>query len=358
MARRNWRRSVGGCADPPASAILFARWPAGHGLTGTPPSPIPRQLQKPDPNMKKTLWLAGLAASMMILPVSVGAGPMTPAPNAANLQLASVHAAIAPLQSSAPLYEKFADNPAPIASVTKLMTAMVVLDSGEPMDEWLRIVERSDAPPKNSFSRIRIGSEAKRGDLLRITLMSSENLASYLLAQNHPGGLDAFIVAMNAKARSLGMTQTRFVDPSGLWPENVASASDLVKMVEAAYGYPEIREMSTGSQHRVHFRGPRYSLDYGNTNALVNSSRWDVHLSKTGFLNEAGRCLVMVADVGSGPVVMVLLDSLGSRTPLGDAGRIRRWLETGSGGAIAGAALDYERSRSAALTAGASALSH
>jgi len=308
--------------------------------------------------MKKTLWLAGLVTGITALTVSAGAGPLTPAPNAANLQLASVHAAVAPLQSSAPLYEKFADNPAPIASVTKLMTAMVVLDSGAPMDEWLQIVQRSDDPPKNAFSRMRIGSEARRSDLLRITLMSSENLASYVLAQNHPGGLDAFIAAMNAKAHALGMTQTRFVDPSGLWPENVASASDLVKMVEAAYAYPEIREMSTGSQHRVHFRGPRYSLDYGNTNALVHSSRWDVHLSKTGYLNEAGRCLVMVADVGGDPLVMVLLDSLGTRTPLGDAGRIRRWLETGNGGAVAGAALDYERSRIAALTAEASAQSH
>ncbi|TVP81072.1 D-alanyl-D-alanine endopeptidase [Thioalkalivibrio sp.] len=307
--------------------------------------------------MKKTLWLAGVVTGLVTLAVSAAAGPVTPAPNAANLQLASVHAAVAPLQSSAPLFEKFADSPAPIASVTKLMTAMVVLDSGAPMDAWLQIVQRSDDPPKNAFSRMRVGSEARRSDLLRITLMSSENLASYVLAQNHPGGLDAFIAAMNDKARALGMTQTRFVDPSGLWPENVASASDLVKMVEAAYAYPEIREMSTGSQHRVHFRGPRYSLDYGNTNALVSSSRWDVHLSKTGYLNEAGRCLVMVADVGNGPLVMVLLDSLGTRTPLGDAGRIRRWLETGNGGAVAGAALDYERGRIAALTAEASAQS-
>ncbi|MFO8005421.1 D-alanyl-D-alanine endopeptidase [Thioalkalivibrio sp.] len=308
--------------------------------------------------MKKTLWLAGLLTGIITLPVLAGAGAVTPTPNPANLQLASVHAAVAPLQSSAPLYEKFADNPSPIASVTKLMTAMVVMDSGEPMDEWLGIVKRSDNPPKNSFSRMRIGSEAKRGDLLRITLMSSENLAAYVLARNHPGGLDAFIAAMNAKARTLGMTQTRFVDPSGLWPENVASASDLVKMVAAAYGYPEIREMSTGSQHRVHFRGPRYSLDYGNTNALVRSSRWDVQLSKTGYLNEAGRCLVMVADIGGGPLVMVLLDSLGSRTPLGDAGRIRRWLETGSGGSVAEAALDYERDRIAVLTAEAPQQTH
>jgi serine-type D-Ala-D-Ala endopeptidase (penicillin-binding protein 7) len=354
------RLDIRGVPESLPSAILCASRPPGHGHTETPPTSTAKQLQNPEPNMKKTLWLAGVAAGIITVLASttVGAGPTTPAPNASNLQLASVHAAVVPLASNAPLYEKLADSPAPIASVTKLMTAMVVLDSGAPMDAWLPIVERSDNPPKNAFSRMRIGSEARRSDLIRITLMSSENLASYVLAQNHPGGLDAFIAAMNAKARALGMTQTRFVDPSGLWPENVASASDLVRMVEAAYGYPEIREMSTGSQHRVHFRGPTYSLDYGNTNALVSSSRWNVHLSKTGYLNEAGRCLVMVADVGTGPLVMVLLDSLGTRTPLGDAGRIRRWLETGNGGTVAGAALDYERGRIAALTAEASAQSH
>lgn len=273
----------------------------------------------------------------------------TPLPDPAELQLASVHAAVAPLDSGGMLYAKFADRPVAIASITKLMTAMVVLDSGQPLDERLPILERQDNPPKNSFSRLRPGSEARRGDLLGITLMSSENLAAYVLARHHPGGREAFIEAMNDKARALDMHQTRFVDPSGLWPENRASAQDLLKMVRAAYAYPEIREMSTGSSRRVHFRSPRYSLDFGNTNALVHSSRWDLKLSKTGYINEAGRCLVMVADVGGEPMAMVLLDSFGTRTPLGDAGRIRRWLETGSGGAVAGAALDYERRRAAAL---------
>jgi serine-type D-Ala-D-Ala endopeptidase (penicillin-binding protein 7) len=270
-------------------------------------------------------------------------------PSAANLRLASVHAAVAPLAQGAPLFSKLADTAVPIASITKVMTAMVALDSGLPMDEWLTIVERAEKPPKNAYSRMRIGSRATRRDLLRITLMSSENLAAYVLARNHPGGVAGFVNAMNAKAQALGMTRTRFVDPAGLWPENHSSAADLVRMVQAAYRYPEIREMSTTSQHRVHFRDPGYTLNYGNTNALVNSSRWDVHLSKTGYLTEAGRCLVMVADVGGEPMVLVLLDSLGSRTPLGDAGRIRRWLETGSGGAVAGEALDYERARRAEI---------
>lgn len=304
--------------------------------------------------MKRTPWLAAFAAGIMIVLAST-AVVAEPGPAGSSLQLASVHAAVAPLRAETPLYNKYADHPVPIASVTKLMTAMVVLDSGESPDEWLQITERSDDPPKNAYSRIRIGSEARRHDLLRITLMASENLAAYVLAQNHPGGRDAFVVAMNDKARAIGMTQTRFVDPSGLWPENVASASDLLTMLEAAYGYPEIRQMSTMSRHRVHFRSPRYSLDYGNTNALVSSSRWNVHLSKTGYLDESGRCLVMVADVDGKPTMMVLLDSFGTRTPLGDAGRIRRWLETGDGGTIAGAALDYQRRRVSALTTEASA---
>ena len=295
--------------------------------------------------MKRLSRTAVLATLQCLLLLPLGVMASTPVPNATNLQLASVHAAVAPLASGEPLYTKFADTPVPIASITKVMTAMVVLDSGQSLDERLTVVERSVKPPKNAYTRIRIGSDAKRSDLLRITLMSSENLAAYVLAQNFPGGLDAFVAAMNAKARDLGMHHTRFVDPAGLWPENHSTAADLVRMVQAAHRYPLIREMSTTSQHDVHFRNPRYSLSYGNTNSLVRSPRWDVHLSKTGFLNEAGRCLVMVTEVQGEPMVMVLLDSLGSRTPLGDAGRIRRWLETGDGGAVAADALNYERSR-------------
>ncbi|AHE97718.1 D-alanyl-D-alanine endopeptidase [Thioalkalivibrio paradoxus] len=304
--------------------------------------------------MKNTLWAAVLAGTLMLVlwPITASASGIPAGHNASALQLGSVHAAVVDLETGDPLYSKFADRAVPIASITKLMTAMVVLDSGQPLDEWLEITQRSDDPPKNAYSRIRIGSQATREDLLRITLMSSENLAAYVLGRNHPGGMEAFVADMNAKARALGMEQARFVDPSGLWPENHASASDLVKMVEAAYRYPAIREMSTTSRYRVHFRNPRYSLDYGNTNSLVSSARWNVALSKTGYLKEAGRCLVMVAEVAGQPRVMVLLDSLGTRTPLGDAGRIRRWIETGTGGAVAGAAQDYERQRTATLTAG------
>ena len=176
--------------------------------------------------------------------------------------------------------------------------------------------------------------------------MSSENLASNNLARHFPGGLKAFVAAMNTKAASLGMTNARFDDPTGLSTLNQASATDLWKMTLAAYQYDTLREYSTTHQHTVQFRNPRYALAYGNTNPLIASSRWDVSLSKTGYLLEAGRCLTMVTEVDGQPLAMILLNSLGSRSPLGDAGRVRRWLETGEPGTVAGAARDYERAAS------------
>jgi serine-type D-Ala-D-Ala endopeptidase (penicillin-binding protein 7) len=268
----------------------------------------------------------------------------TPPPDA--LHLASVHALVGGLHDG-PLFMKHAERQVPIASITKLMTAMVILDAGQPLDEWVTIVERDRPAPANAWTRLRIGSEARRGDLLRISLMSSENLATHVLARNYPGGVDAFVAEMNAKARSLGMTQTRFADATGLSTDNRSTARDLVKLARAAYDYETIREFSVTGQYDVRFRQPRYTLSYANTNPLTRSERWDVALSKTGYLNDAGRCPVMVATVGDEPLVFVLLDSYGMRSPIGDAGRVRRWLETGASGPVAGAARDYERQRSA-----------
>jgi D-alanyl-D-alanine endopeptidase (penicillin-binding protein 7) len=260
------------------------------------------------------------------------------------VQLASVHAAIGNLQSGKLLYRKNADLSVPIASVTKLMTAMVVLDGGQPLDEWLPILGWQEKTGKNAYSRIRVDSESRRDQLLKIALMSSENLASHTLARHYPGGLEAFVAAMNDKAISLGMNSSRFDDPTGLSVGNVSSAHDLWKMLAAAYEYDLIRAYSTTYQYQAAFKGPRYGLAYGNTNPLTASSRWDVKLSKTGYLKEAGRCLVMVVDVDGESIGMVFLNSFGTRTPLGDAGRARRWLTTGESGRVAGAALDYERS--------------
>jgi serine-type D-Ala-D-Ala endopeptidase (penicillin-binding protein 7) len=270
-------------------------------------------------------------------------------PSPDNLQLASVNAVVVDLSSGATLYRKHADIPVPIASVTKLMTAMVVLDSGERLDEWLTIVDWDHDLNKNAYSRLRIGSEARRSELLRIALMSSENLATNVLARHHPGGFAGFVAAMNDKATALGMTDTTFVDPAGLSPDNRASADDIGRMVRAAHGYDDIRKLSTGYQHTARFQKPRYALGYGNTNPLVASSRWSLELTKTGYLREAGRCLVMVTEVGERPIAMVLLNSFGTRTPLGDAGRVRRWLTSGQSGGVAGPALEYERRTTQAL---------
>lgn len=263
-------------------------------------------------------------------------------PDPSGLQLASIGAAVAPVDAQAPVYAKREDWIMPIASVTKLMTALVVLESGADLDEWLTVERRHFPAANNAFSRIRPGSEARRRDLLQIAVMSSENYAAYLLARHHPDGYDAFINAMNEKASALGMTKTHFVDSSGLSESNVSTASDLLKLAQAAYANSTLRELSGDGRHTVHFRNPEYSLYYGNTNPLVHSSRWNVALTKTGYLNEAGRCLVMVADIEGEPTAIVLLNSFGTRTPLGDAGRVRRWLETGQGGSVASAAVRYE----------------
>lgn len=280
--------------------------------------------------------------------------PATPfasaeAPPEGGLELASVNAVVTDVESGKVLFRKYADVAVPIASVTKLMTAMVVLDGGQPLDEWLTIVDWNHKMQKNAYSRLRIGSEARRGELLQIALMSSENLATNVLASHYPGGYDGFVAAMNAKAEALGMSHSRFVDPAGLSPENRASADGLARMARAAYGYPALRSLSTEYQHTAQFRAPRYTLPYGNTNPLVASSRWQVGLTKTGYLKEAGRCLVMVAEVDGRELVLVLMNSLGSRSPLGDAGRVRRWLTTGQGGSVAPAARDYEREQVRAL---------
>ena len=284
-----------------------------------------------------------------IVVASPAASAPDQAPRPENLELASVHAVVMDLGSGETLYQKHADIAVPIASVTKLMTALVVVESGQPQDEWLTIVDWNKNLSKNAYSRLRVGSEAQRGELLRIALMSSENLATNVLASHHPGGFDGFVAAMNAKAQALGMTRSRFVDPAGLSPENRSTANDLALLVKAAYEADGIRELTTQYQHTAGFRNPRYTLPYGNTNPLVASSRWELELTKTGYLTEAGRCLVMVTRIDDRPIAMLMLNSFGTRTPLGDAGRIRRWLTTGDGGTVAGAARDYERRHAQAL---------
>jgi D-alanyl-D-alanine endopeptidase (penicillin-binding protein 7) len=283
-------------------------------------------------------WV-GLIAAVMF---SIGSASGQP-PTDDGIQLASVHAVVGNLASDEIVYAKRDEIVVPIASLTKLMTAMVVLDGGQDLEEWIPIVPRRSSTGKNGYSRLRVDSESTRGQLLRLALMSSENLASWVLATHYPGGVDAFTRAMNDKAGRLGMERTHFDDPTGLSLGNRSTATDLWKMVRAAYRYDAIREYSTTYQFHAIFRNPRYALDFGNTNPLTASSKWEVALTKTGYLDEAGRCLAMVAEIDGEPYGIVLLNAFGTRTPLGDAARVRRWLRTGSSGTVAGAALEYER---------------
>jgi D-alanyl-D-alanine endopeptidase (penicillin-binding protein 7) len=228
-----------------------------------------------------------------------------------------------------PLIDKNSNAVVPIASISKLMMAMVTLDAKMPLTDTIIVTDEDRDYEKGTGSRLSVGSRLSREDMLHIALMSSENRAAAALSRYYPGGRPAFVAAMNKKAHDLGMTDTHFDDPTGLNYHNVSSGRDLVKMVEAAYKYPLIRNFSTTSSYDVDTG--RRRLHYGSTNSLVRSAAWDIGLQKTGFINEAGECLVMQTTIHSRPVVMVLLDSVGKYSRTADAQRVRTWLlQTGA----------------------------
>lgn len=229
-------------------------------------------------------------------------------------------------QSGHTLFAKNVDQVVPIASITKLMTAMVVIDAGLPLTERIAISNDDKDLIKGTRSRLRIGTVLTRQELLHLALMASENRAAEALSRVYPGGTSAFVAAMNQKAVELGMWRTRFVDGTGLSSDNVSTAQDLTKMVAAAYQYPLIREFTTDSGLTVQANGR--PMNYSNSNRLVKSHEWQIGLSKTGYISEAGRCLVMQAKIAGKPVIIVLLDSWGKLTRIGDANRIKRWMET------------------------------
>jgi D-alanyl-D-alanine endopeptidase (penicillin-binding protein 7) len=242
-----------------------------------------------------------------------------------ELDLASNVALVVDQESSTVLFAKNSTAVLPIASLTKLMTALVVMEAGQAMDELLTVTTDDIDRIKGTGSRLHIGARLSRDEMLHIALMSSENRAASALGRHYPGGLSAFVAAMNRKAAELGMMDSRFVEPTGLSSENVSSARDLVKLVMAAYEYPLLRKYSTGDEAAV-IPG-RHTLKYRNSNRLVGNPDWEIGLQKTGYISEAGRCLVMQAVIEGRPVVMVFLDSKGKLSRLGDAGRIRKWLE-------------------------------
>jgi D-alanyl-D-alanine endopeptidase (penicillin-binding protein 7) len=248
--------------------------------------------------------------------------------NPGKLKLRSA-AALVVDESGNEVYAKQANEPMPIASITKLMTAMVILDGDLPMQEKISITKDDRDLIQLTGSRLEYGARLSRGELLQLALMASENRAANALARTWPDGRKAFIAAMNRKAQSLRMQGSRFSDPAGLDAGNVASARDLVKMVRAAMRYPFIRKATTTRSISVRPYKGRGELHYVNTNRLLKNDTWEIQLSKTGYLNEAGRCLAMQAEIVDHPLVIVLLNSFGKLTPFGDSNRIRKWIEGG-----------------------------
>jgi D-alanyl-D-alanine endopeptidase (penicillin-binding protein 7) len=226
---------------------------------------------------------------------------------------------------SSVLYSRNSDVPMPIASITKLMTALVVLDAKQPLDEPIQITDADRDLPKSSVSRLTVGTTLTRGDLMHLALMASENRAAHALGSNYPGGLPAMVAAMNAKAAELGMTNSHFVDPTGLSSQNVASPEDLSKLVIAASHNSTIREFSTDRRYAVKVR--RHMVEYRNTDNLVANPTWNIVVQKTGYIAEAGKCLVLAAVIEGRSIVIVLLDSLGKYTRVADAKRIKTWME-------------------------------
>ncbi|KXU79686.1 D-alanyl-D-alanine endopeptidase [Aeromonas enteropelogenes] len=258
----------------------------------------------------------------------LGLPAVSAAPNPAKLDIRSSSALVVDVNTGKTLYQKNATKVRPIASITKLMTALVVLDARQDLAQTLTIDKEDLDRVKHTHSRIRMGTKVTRRDALHLALMSSENRMASALARHYPGGRSAFIRAMNNKARQLGMRQTHFYDATGLSTRNVSTAQDLGKLVTAAYRQPLIRQFTQDEHREMRFQAPSYSLMFNNTNPLVKNPDWDVRLSKTGFTDEAGRCLVMRAKPDSRELAIVLLNSVGKLTPVGDANRIRKWLRS------------------------------
>ncbi|ATY78997.1 D-alanyl-D-alanine endopeptidase [Aeromonas veronii] len=275
------------------------------------------------------MWCRIRAAALVVgLMGMLGLPAVSAAPNPAKLEVRSSSALVMDVKTGKTLYQKNATKVRPIASLTKLMTALVVLDAKQNLNQIITIDKNDLDRVKHTHSRIRMGTKVTRRDALHLALMSSENRMASALARHYPGGRSAFVRAMNNKARQLGMRNTHFYDSTGLSTRNVSTAQDLGKLAAAAYRQPLIRQFTQDENREMRFSAPAYSLMFNNTNPLVKNPDWDVRLSKTGFTDEAGRCLVMRAKPDSRELAIVLLNSVGKRTPIGDANRIRKWLKS------------------------------
>ena len=284
-------------------------------------------MQQQDRQIHHLEKIVAVCALVAVLFLTVGFAQADDKADAHALLLHSAVALVKDARTGEVILDKNSDTVAPIASITKLMTAMVTLDADLSLDDMVVITKEDIDRIKGTTSRLRVGAMLTRRDLLRLALMASENRAAAALSRAYPGGREAFIAAMNRKATVLGMWQTEFVDGTGLSSRNVSTAEDLGRLVRAAYGYPLIREFSTDSEHTVTLAGGQ-KLQYTNSNRMVKNPNWEIGLSKTGYISEAGRCLVLQAMIQSRPIIIVLLHSWGTLTRIGDANRIRRWMET------------------------------
>jgi D-alanyl-D-alanine endopeptidase (penicillin-binding protein 7) len=303
-------------AAPSGKAVTKKRKPSASA-----PKSAARKASSKAPTQTKTSYAAKPVARRPSIGQVIGLHEVDD-----PLDLRSSVALVVDQRSGATLFAKNAQAVLPIASITKLMTAMVVLDAQLPLDEQLEISEADIDTEKHTSSRLRPGTRLSRSELLNLALMASENRAANALGRHYPGGLEAFVDAMNAKARAIGMDSSSFSEPTGLSSRNVSSALDLSRMVAAAFDYPLIREYSTAP--RLMVEAGRRSVGYRNTNRLVDNPEWDIALQKTGYISEAGSCLVMYVNVEGRPMVLVLLDAAGVRSRFGDAQRIRSWLES------------------------------
>ena len=269
---------------------------------------------------RPALWLALAGPLLAMFAFSATSRAAASIPN-----LKSNSVLIVDQSDASVLYSRNSSIPAPIASITKLMTSLVVLDAKQPLEQPLEITPAETNLPLGGSSRLSVGTVLTRGDLMHLALMSSENRAAHALGVNYPGGLPALVKAMNAKARVLGMTTARFVDPTGLSSDNVASPEDLSKLVLAASRNARIREFSTDESYTVRVR--RHLVEFHNTDNLVKNPAWKIIVQKTGYITEAGKCLVMEAVIEGRNVVIVLLDSAGKLTRVADAKRVKSWME-------------------------------
>jgi D-alanyl-D-alanine endopeptidase (penicillin-binding protein 7) len=278
-----------------------------------------------------------LIVAVLISVFALGAGAADkPARKSSRPEVRSAIALVVDGNNGEVIFEQKPTQVAPIASITKLMTALVIIDGQQPLDEIIELKPADRWKGKGAHSRLPIGAKISRGDLLKLALMASENRAAHVLARVYPGGKPAFVKTMNLKAKALGMTRTRFADASGLSNLNVSSARDLAKLVAAVSRDSRIREFSTLPSLEVRIN-KRQTLVYRNTNLLIGKSDWDIVVQKTGFTNDAGECLVMQAMLDERPVTMVLLNSFGKLTRTADARRIRKWMEAQEPAKIAGA---------------------